>query len=192
MQNDFSVGLRRKLMPFSDKLRVDCFKIEGRTKSVYYLSVITRSYRMALDKVQAGEKVPTEVMNEIWAVANRDYITGFLEANPREQGENFEHSHSEHQTHLFCGIVDGFNNMNNRATIKVRNRFEIGDEMELMSPEGTVAFNLAAIYGSDGEPLAIAHGGGQDVEIELPEKKGEYRLLRKKLHSSKTIEGKHD
>ncbi len=171
---------------------VDSFKIEGRTKSIYYLSVITRAYRNALDKILAGEKITQEIEEEVWAVANREYITGFLEKNPKEQGENFEESHSGHQTRLFCGMVLGMENNGSMARINVRNRFELGDEMELISPDKTIPFTLNKMFTTDGKPLDTAHGGGQDVVIVVPDKAGEYNLLRKKLHISKTDEVKND
>lgn len=171
---------------------VDCFKIEGRTKSVYYLSIITRAYRNAIDKIKAGEKISPEIESEVWAVANREYITGFLEKNPGHTGENLKHSHSGHQTHLFCGILRGMENGKNRARFIVRNRFGIGDNMELVTPENTVPFKLENMYTTAGLEIKTAHGGGQDVDIIVPQITGEYILLRKRLHNKKTDEVKND
>jgi putative protease len=162
---------------------VNGFKIEGRTKSVYYLSVIARAYRMAIDNLKTGEKLPPEIEQEVLAVANREYITGFLEKNPAQSGINFEQSHSENQTHLFCGIVQEVNNGDMIARIRVRNRFEIGDEMELITPHHTISFKLKQMYTTEGKAIDTAHGGGQDVDISVPENAGEYTLLRKKLNS---------
>ena len=162
---------------------VNGFKIEGRTKSVYYLSVIARAYRMAIDNLNTGEKLAPEIEQEVLAVANREYITGFLEKNPAQTGINFEQSHSENQTHLFCGIIQEMNNNDMTARVRVRNRFELGDDMELIMPDKTISFKLKQMYTIEGKEIDTAHGGGQDVDIVIPEKVGEYTLLRKKLNN---------
>jgi putative protease len=160
---------------------VDGFKIEGRTKSVYYLSVIARAYRRAIDSLEGGKPLAPEIEREVWAVANRDYTTGFLEKNPGQNGINYEQSHSDNQTHKFCGIVDKFNADSMAVRIKVRNRFEVGDEMELVAPGGNVSFNLEQMSTLEGDTIDVAHGGGQDVEIKVPFKVDDFTLLRKKL-----------
>jgi putative protease len=162
---------------------VDSFKIEGRTKSVYYLTIITRAYHRALNQIRSGQTVSEDLEKEVWAVANRDYITGFLEKNPGDQGENFRESHSGHQTHIFCGIIHIPDKSNGRIRINVRNRFEVGDELEIVSPESVISFTLDSIFTLDGRSVAIAHGGGEDVEIKNPGNIREFSLLRKKLKS---------
>lgn len=160
---------------------INGFKIEGRTKSVYYLSVITRAYRKALDSVAAGLPVAEDIQNEVFTVANREYITGFLEKNPRAHGENFKESHSANQTRQYCGIFHKNSADLNRARISVRNRFEIGDQLEIISPLNTVSFRLEKMYDTQGQSISVAHGGGQDVEIEVPVAIDDFSLLRKKI-----------
>ena len=174
-----------------DKMRdagIDSFKIEGRTKSVYYLSVVTRAYRNAIDNMYAGKPFDPMLEKEVNAVANRGYITGFLERNPRESGENFEDSHSENQTHLFCGIVRETNG-SGLAKIAVRNRFEKGNLLEVISPKGTVEFEASEIYSEKHQPLEVAHGGGQDVFIKIPDGFSEYALIRKPVKNPQYISG---
>ena len=160
---------------------IDSFKIEGRNKSVYYVSTITRAYRQAIENLEAGIPIDEKLEKEIFAVANRGYITGFLERNPREFGENFEVSHSGNQTHRFSAIVKKIVEDNNRAIVAVRNRFEKGDKMEAFSPSGTVEFEIKEISSPKGEQLSVAHGGGEDVVINIPKMVDEYTLIRKPL-----------
>jgi len=162
---------------------IDSFKIEGRNKSVYYVSTITRAYRQALDNLESGLPFDEKLEKEMFAVANRGYITGFLEKNPRQLGENFEVSHSGNQTHRFSGIVMNIDKDTNRATIAVRNRFEKGNKMEAISPSGTVEFEINEIFSPKGEALTVAHGGGTDVLINVPKEVDEYTLIRKPLTS---------
>jgi putative protease len=160
---------------------IDSFKIEGRNKSVYYVSTITRAYRQAIDNLNAGLPLDEELEKEMFAVANRGYITGFLEKNPRQLGENFQVSHSGNQTHRFSAIVKDIIGDNNHAVVAVRNRFEIGEKMEAFSPSGTVEFEIKEISSPKGEPLSVAHGGGTDVLINVPKEVDEYTLIRKPL-----------
>lgn len=158
---------------------VHSIKIEGRTKSHYYLSVITRAYRWALDRYKNGQEVTPEILNEVFTVANRGYVTGFLERNPQQNGQNYEESHSSNQSHLFAGLIDSWNQVDKTARVKVRNRFEVGDRMELVTPSETTPFRLERISDEFGKSLPVAHGGGIDVFLPLPKEPGQYAILRK-------------
>ena len=67
--------------------------------------------------------------------------------------------------------------------IAVRNRFEKGDILELISPHTTVTFNADNFYSINGEPLEVAHGGGEDILISIPGSVYEYSLIRKPILS---------
>ena len=165
-----------------DKIRsigVDSVKIEGRNKSVYYVSIITRAYREALNNVYADQPFDTKHEDEMFTVANRGYITGFLEKNPRQFGENIKSSHSGNQTRRFIAVAIGRSQLPGEIKVKVRNRFQIGDEIEAVSPEETRKFLIRSIRSEDGEILDVAHGGGQDVYIDIPFAIEPYTLFRK-------------
>ncbi len=161
------------------KAGIDSFKVEGRTKSVYYVSTITRAYRNALDHYLRSEPVPENILNEVNAVANRGYITGFLEKNPLDKGQNYESGHSGNHSHVFTGIVDHWDQQNEMARIRVRNRFKTGEQLELITPNETIPFRVERMTDTNGKIIDIAHGGGTDVYINMPKVPGEYALLRK-------------
>lgn len=169
------------------KAGLDSLKVEGRTKSIYYVSVITRAYRQALDFVLKGQSVPEEILQEVFAVANRGYVTGFLERNPLEKGQNYESGHSANQSRLFCGIIKSWDETRGMATIAVRNRFEKGDELELISPQKTMRFKVTDIVSMEDESVDVAHGGGKDVKIPLPAKPEPFMLLRKVVKQEEPI-----
>ncbi len=177
-----TIGILRRLM----ETGIDSLKIEGRTKSVYYLSVVTRAYRRAMDLLAAGRPVPQELQDEVYAVANRGYVTGFLERNPLDNGQNYEQGHSDNQTRLFAGIIDHWDEDTGMATIRVRNRFEEGEQLELITAEQTVSFLARDMMDLDGVPVKTAHGGGKAIKLKLPQAPGRYALLRKVV--SKTVE----
>ena len=91
---------------------IDSLKVEGRTKSVYYLSVVTRAYHLALEALKIGRSAE-DIYNEVNAIANRGYISGFLERNPQKDGQNYVQSHSGNQTHQFAGIVESWDDEKN-------------------------------------------------------------------------------
>ena len=167
-----------------DRLRhcgIDSFKIEGRTKSIYYLSVITRAYRLALDNLLNDSPVDSTVEREIYAVANRGYITGFLEKNPAKDGQNYLSSQSDNQTHQFSGKIIDFYPERMMVTVSIRNQVNVGDTLELLSPPPVLLqkFKLEKMFSRDDQEILVAHGGGQEVRMGIPFTPSPFSLLRK-------------
>ncbi|MEJ2052645.1 MAG: U32 family peptidase C-terminal domain-containing protein [Calditrichaceae bacterium] len=158
---------------------IDSFKIEGRTKSIYYLSIITRAYRRAIDQLKMGGELSPEIIDEVYSVANRGYITGFLEGNPQHRAQNYEQSHSGNQTRTYTGIIKEWNAEKNLSLMAVRGRFEKGDQLELVTPESTIPFKVEALYDRSMKSLDTAHPGGKDVLMGLPIKPPGYSLIRR-------------
>jgi len=165
---------------------LDSFKIEGRTKSIYYLSIITRAYRQALDALRDGRPVPPRVSEEVYNVANRGYITGFLERNPLHEGQNYEQSQSDNQSKTFAGVVKEWDEVQKRALIEVRGRFQVNEMLELVSPRQNCSFRVTQISDEDGITLNTVHGGGRDVWIDLPFTPPDYALLRRPRQQPET------
>jgi putative protease len=167
-----------------DRLRdagIDSFKIEGRNKSVYYVTVITRAYRQAMDDLKDAKPFDNKLEMEMFTVANRGYITGFLEKNPHHLGENFRFSHSANQTHQFSAVVRQMDRKKGIALISVRNRISLGDQVEAIFPSGSVSFVINEIFTVDGKSVQDAHGGGDDIFINVPEQIDENTLIRKAI-----------
>jgi putative protease len=160
---------------------ISSLKIEGRTKSHYYVSMITRAYRQAIDRSLHNDEITPDIVNEVYTVANRGYVTGFLERNPQQNGQNYEESHSKQLNRQFAGLVDSWNETTRQVKIRVRNRFEPGDQMELVTPRETIPFKLETILDKQGTTLPAAHGGGQDVWLPLPKAPEPFSILRKIL-----------
>ncbi len=158
---------------------IDSLKIEGRTKSAYYVSMITRAYRLAIDAYMQDGQVPEPLTREVYSVANRGYISGFLERNPHSEGQNYEESHSTYQSRLFAALVDEWDEDRRLARVRVRNRFEKGDPMELVMPDKIISFKVEEMFDIDGQPVTVAHGGGMDIQIRLPQRPTSFSILRK-------------
>ncbi len=168
------------------KAGIDSFKIEGRTKSLYYVSIVTRAYRNAIDEALESKSINVRTKEEVKAVANRGYVTGFLERNPVERGQNYEASHSNDHTHTFTGIIDDYDKKSAKAIIRVRNRFQKGDRLELVTPDDTIPFKVKTIEDLEGSQRDIAHGGGINVKINIPDFSSDFALLRRPLAQDMT------
>ena len=159
---------------------IDSLKIEGRTKSFYYTARTTQVYRRAIDDAVAGRPFDMAMMEELEGLANRGYTEGFYRRHPPAEYQNYERGASRSDLQQFVGdVVDLDDGM---LTIDVRNRFETGDQMELVTPSGNLSFPLETIIGRDGRATNAAPGSGHVVRIPLPEgvapdALGEFALL---------------
>jgi putative protease len=146
---------------------IDSLKIEGRTKSFYYAARTTQVYRRAIDDAAAGRPFDMDMMEELEGLANRGYTEGFYRRHPPGEYQNYERGASRSDLQQFVGDVveadDGW------LKIDVKNRFERGDRMELVTPAGNLSFALETIVGRDGAATDVAPGSGHVVRIPLPE-----------------------
>ena len=116
------------------------FKIEGRMKSEYYLATVINAYRRAIDeyyKSGSNYKQNDLFKTELLKTAHRDFTTAYYEGK-NEKTVNYNDSQSK-GTHKFIALVVGKSD-DGYPIIEMRNRFKIGDELEVLSPYET--FNL--------------------------------------------------
>lgn len=147
---------------------VDCLKIEGRTKSHYYTARTTQVYRKAIDDAVAGRPFNPELMGELEHLANRGYTDGFLQRHESDELQTYRHNSSKAQKSQFCGEVSHFDSASGTAEIIVKNRFSIGDELEMVTPEGNERFKLETMENLEGESMDVAPGSGHHVRIPVP------------------------
>jgi putative protease len=146
---------------------IDSLKIEGRTKSFYYTARTAQVYRRAIDDAAAGRPFDMTMMDELEGLANRGYTEGFYRRHPPGEYQNYERGASRGDRQQFVGdVVDQDGDW---LTVDVRNRFETGDLVELVTPQGNLTFTLPEIIGRDGKSTNVAPGSGHVVRIPLPE-----------------------
>ena len=121
---------------------LDSFKIEGRTRSVYYLSQVVRAYRMAIDAVAAGEAVPEECRRAISFVDGRGFMPGFLRG-PLPQ--NYEATHVDALGGCVAAQVIDFEQNTGALRVNVKNPFSLDDKLELLTPEKMVPLELESL-----------------------------------------------
>jgi putative protease len=148
------------------RMGIDCFKIEGRTKSAYYTARTTQVYRRAIEDAVAGRPFDTGMMDELEGLANRGYTEGFLRRHPPAEYQNYERGASKSDLQQFVGDV--IDNDGGWLTIEVKNRFETGDLVELVTPAFNRSFRLENIVKRDGKTTDAAPGSGHFVRIPVP------------------------
>jgi len=145
---------------------IDSLKIEGRTKSAYYTARTTQVYRRAIEDAAAGRPFDMGMMDELEGLSNRGYTEGFYRRHPPGEFQNYERGASRSDRQQVVGEVQGINDK--WLSIDVKNRFETGDLMELVTPSGNLSFRLSDMLGDDDEPTDVAPGSGHVVKIPVP------------------------
>lgn len=145
---------------------IDCLKIEGRTKSHYYAARTTQVYRRAIDDALAGNPFRPELLADLEGLANRGYTEGFYRRHAPAELQNYARGSSDNQRQIFVGEVIGVSG--GWADIEVKNRFAVGDELELLTPGGNRRFRLERMQDPEGSPVDVAPGAGYRVRIPVP------------------------
>lgn len=151
------------------KMGVHSLKIEGRTKSFYYCARTAQTYRKAIDDAIAGKPFDQRLMFDLENLAHRGYTEGFLRRHTHDEYQNYEYGHSISTQQQFCGEVLGRNAQNGLVEIDVKNKFLLGDTLEMMTPKGNLTFSLEHMQNRKGEMIDDAKGSGHKVFIPMPE-----------------------
>lgn len=168
---------------FTD-MGIHSLKIEGRTKSYYYVARTTQVYRQAIDDAAAGKAFNMELMDDLEKLAQRGYTEGFYRRHVHDEYQNYEQGNSHSSKQLFAGEVLSVDRDNKQMTIDVKNRFAVGDSIELMAPDGNVTFTLASIINRKNQLVEVAPGSGHEMKIPLPDDAPDdltYALIMKNL-----------
>ncbi len=149
------------------KMGVKSLKIEGRTKSHYYVARTAQVYRAAIDAAEAGKPFDMRLMSELEHLANRGYTEGFYRRHVPSAFQNYEKAVSSNNAQQFVGEALDFNEDRSRITIEVKNRFETGDSMELITPSGNIPFTVEGLETTKGQKIDTAPGSGYQVSLPL-------------------------
>jgi putative protease len=147
---------------------IDSLKIEGRTKSPYYVARTAQVYRRAIDDAVAGRPFDPGLLGELDGLANRGYTDGFYQRHHEHEMQNYLRGHSESGRSLYVGDVIAWDSTRRLAEIEVKNRFSVGDRIEVIHPSGNFELALERIEKADGALIRVAPGNGHKVWIPLP------------------------
>ena len=149
------------------QIGVHSLKIEGRTKSHYYAARTTQAYRQAIDDAAAGKMFDMGLMDTLENMSNRGYTEGFYRRHVHDEYQNYTRGASISTKQQFVGEVTSSDE--HWLTIDAKNRFQVADELELMTPAGNFTFTLQQIISPKGEARDDAPGNGHIVKIPRPE-----------------------
>ncbi|MGV6989588.1 prephenate-dependent tRNA uridine(34) hydroxylase TrhP [Testudinibacter sp. P80/BLE/0925] len=167
-------------------LGVHSLKIEGRTKSFYYCARTAQVYRKAIDDAAAGKPFDENLMHTLESLAHRGYTEGFLRRHTHDEYQNYDYGYSISERQQFVGEFTGVRK-NGMAEVAVKNKFLLGDEVELMTPKGNIVFKINKMLNRKNEAVEVAPGDGHFVFLEVPEDiELNYALLMRNLVDSNT------
>ena len=159
---------------------IDSLKIEGRMKTALYVATVARTYRKAIDDYFTDPKLYEKNMYwyqaEISKCTYRQFTTGFYFGKPDENTQIYDNNTYVNE-YIYLGIVEAVKD--NLCRIEQRNKFCVGDTIEIMKPDGTnVPVTVEAMYTDDGESVDSAPHPKQVLWIKLSEAAKKYDLLR--------------
>ena len=160
---------------------IDSLKIEGRTKSHYYVARTAQIYRQAIDAALSGAPYEERWGRALEGLANRGYTDGFLRRHGAAAAQNYVHNASESKQQLFVGEVVAAGSELGWATVESKNRFQVGDRLEMISSHGNEMVTLEQILDENGNQLLEVPGSGCRVQIPWPEGDSEFGLIAREL-----------
>jgi len=164
------------------RIGVDCLKIEGRTKSHYYVARTTQVYRRAIDDAMAGKPFDPSLIAELDNLANRGYTDGFYQRHHTQEYQNYLEGVSSNRVQQFVGEVIKADPVTGWAEVEIKNKLRVGDQITFMLPEGNREMTLSAMEDLQGNPMTDAPGSGYRVRLPLPEgTQGAYGLIARTL-----------
>lgn len=149
------------------QMGVHSLKIEGRTKSHFYVARTAQAYRQAIDDAVAGRPFSPQLFGDLESLANRGYTEGFLRRHVHDEYQNYQHGNSRSERQQFVGELTG-QRRDELAEVRVKNHFAVGDHLELMTPQGNRHFTLDTLENQHGQAIAIAPGDGHVLYLALP------------------------
>lgn len=172
---------------------IDSLKIEGRMKTALYVATVARTYRMALDDYKESEELYRSRLpfykEEIAKCTYRQYTTGFFFGKPDENTQIYD-SNTYIKEYTYLGIIGNEvdrssivkdDNAGALYEIEQRNKFTVGEQIELMKPDGTnVEVTVMEIFDEDGNKMESAPHPKQKLFINLETKLDKYDILRRK------------
>ena len=147
------------------KMGIDSLKIEGRTKSVYYVSRTAQLYRRAINDAIASKQFDPTLIGKLDNLANRGYTDGLYQRHPTQEQQNYIKGYSSSDRQQYVGEIMGYDAAKQCLEIDVKNKFSVGDRLELILPEGNVEFTLEKMLSTEGKHIDVAPGSGHQVKL---------------------------
>ncbi|MEG1847113.1 MAG: U32 family peptidase [Lachnospiraceae bacterium] len=163
---------------------INSFKIEGRMKTALYVATVARTYRQAIDDYSESPKKYQDNLPvyraEISKCTYRQFTTGFYFGKPDETTQIYDESTYVNE-YRYLGIVNEVTE-EGLAVIEQRNKFSVGDEIEIMQPQGNnLTVTVQAMYDEEHQPVDSAPHAQQVLQVRLSLVPQRYDILRVKI-----------
>ena len=150
------------------EIGVDSLKIEGRTKSPYYVARTAQAYRQAINDAVAGKELNPALLGQLEGLANRGYTSGFFQRHTPESTQNYLRGFSESGRSMYVGDVMTYDADKKMVQIEAKNKFSVGDWVEIIHPAGNFDMQIESMQNNQGETVSSAPGSGHVVWIAVP------------------------
>lgn len=150
------------------EIGVDSLKIEGRTKSPYYVARTAQAYRQAINDAVAGKELNPALLGQLEGLANRGYTSGFFQRHTPESTQNYLRGFSESGRSIYVGDVITYDADKKMVQIEAKNKFSVGDWVEIIHPAGNFDMQIESMQNNQGETVSSAPGSGHVVWIAVP------------------------
>lgn len=166
---------------------INSFKIEGRTKSLYYVSAVAKTYRNAIDEVLANPKADlSKYIEELKKVGNRGYTQGFYFGDNNSESYSYDVSKGLAGSDFLCefwGKSDNFSADKFEDAeffkVKIKNKIKLNDEVEIITPEEQFLTKVIGIKDKDGIDCDIANTNDEPfIKLAQAPKDSKYALAR--------------
>ena len=162
---------------------IDSFKIEGRMKTALYVATVARTYRKAIDDYLKDpalyEKNMSWYQEQISNCTYRQFTTGFFYGKPTQEAQIYDNN-TYIKEYTYLGIV-GETNEEGKYCISQRNKFSVGEQIEVMKPNGdNIEVTVKSIQDEEGNQMESAPHPKQILYIDLGIKLDRYDILRRK------------
>lgn len=160
---------------------IDSFKIEGRMKTALYVAVVARTYRIAIDMCMRSEEEYRAHMDwfksEIAKCTYREYTTGFYFGKPGTDSQIYD-SNTYINEYIYLGIIESVDE-NGLAHFMQRNKFSVGDTIEIMKPDGrNIDVMVNAMFTEDGEKTESCPHAQERMKVDISGKADVYDIMR--------------
>ena len=160
---------------------IDSFKIEGRTKSIYYVSRVVLAYRQAIEDAKKGAEFNPKLLSSLENLANRGYTDGFFQRHSVKEYQNYLDGNSHNRKQIYVAEIEGYDHQNKMINLLTKNKICLGDKLEVILPSDNVEFVVDKIFDMNNKPMAEVPGGSFKVKIPFAQANVEFGLVARDL-----------
>lgn len=171
-------------LPDMMNLGIESYKIEGRMKSMYYIATVANAYRTIMDKKINGTLTEDDIIyykKVLNRVSNRENTSQFYNGVPGEEGQYFN-GRQEFSNQDFLALVIDYDKESKIATLEQRNKFSVGDVVEVFGPNTSVkSFEIKDILNDKDEYVESASHAQEIVRVKIPFEVSSDDIIRVKI-----------